>query len=148
MRGIVYHGAEDMRVETLDDPRPIDAKSAVVRIEATAICGSDLHLYHGKMPSEAPFTVGHEFIGEVVRCRNHQSRVYGVTPELPGGQAEAAAVPVPEFWPILIPLLQAGKLTPEVVFTHRLALSEGTEAYRQFAARENGIMKVLLDPSA
>lgn len=334
-----------MRVEQIDDPQPQDAGSVIVKIDATAICGSDLHLYHGKMMTEGPFTVGHEFVGEVVetgsevrrfrtgdkvicsgvigcgdcdfcrrsevvRCRNHQNRVYGVMPDLPGGQAEAVAVPgadyamtkmpeavsieqavlltdilptgyfgakgadirpgdtvvvvgagpvgiqallcaqlfgparvfvidpvperralaetlggealapedalehviaatdgqgadgvieavgaqatihsammlarpgasiavvgvnlemdfplpmpiavakdltmrfgvvpVPEFWPTLIPLLQAGKLSPEVVFTHRMGLSEGAEAYRRFDARENGILKVLLDPT-
>ena len=55
--------------------------------------------------------------------------------------------PVPEFWSTLIPLIQAGRLAPEVVFTHRMKLSEGTEAYRRFAARDDGILKVLLDPS-
>ena len=66
MRGIVYHGAGDMRVESVPDPKPQDARSAIVRVEATAICGSDLHLYHGLMMTDGPFTVGHEFIGEVV----------------------------------------------------------------------------------
>ena len=346
MRGIVYHGAGDMRVESVPDPKPQDARSAIVRVEATAICGSDLHLYHGLMMTEGPFTVGHEFIGEVVevgsevrnfksgdrvivagvigcgdcdscrrgevvRCLNHMNRVFGVMPDLPGGQAEAVAVPgadysmtlmpdgisqeqavlltdilptgffgaksariqpgdtvailgagpvgiqalvcaqlygpsrvivvdpvperralavslgaeavtpdnalmhvieatggqgadavieavgaqetihsgmmlarpgavlavigvnlemdfplpmplavtkdltmtfgvvpVPEFWPALIPLLQSGRIRPEVAFSHRLGLSEGAEAYRRFDKREDGFMKVLLDPTS
>jgi len=56
-------------------------------------------------------------------------------------------VPVPEFWPTLIPLLQAGQLQPEVVFSHHMGLSEGAEAYRQFDRREEGFMKVMLDPT-
>lgn len=334
-----------MRVEQVADPQPQDAAGVIVKVDATAICGSDLHLYHGQMMTEGPFTVGHEFVGEVVetgsevrrfrtgdkvicsgvigcgdcdscrrgevvRCRKHQNRVYGVMPDLPGGQAEAVAVPgadcamtkmpegvsveqavlltdilptgyfgargadirpgdtvvvvgagpvgiqallcaqlfgparvfvidpvaerrelaaslggepltpdealerviaatdeqgadavieavgaretihsammlarpgasvaviginlemefplpmplavtkdltmrfgvvpVPEFWPVLIPLLQAGKLNPEVVFTHHMGLSEGADAYRRFDARQDGILKVLLDPS-
>ena len=57
-------------------------------------------------------------------------------------------VPVPEFWPALIPLLQSGRIRPEAVFSHRLGLSEGAEAYRRFDKREDGFMKVLLDPSS
>jgi len=347
MKGIVYHGEKDVRVETLPDPTPPDARGAVVKIEATAICGSDLHLYHANFPLESAnaFTLGHEFVGEVMEtgsavtgfrpgdevlvsgvigcgacapcargevvcCLNQQTRVFGTTEHLDGGQAEAAAVPVadhallripdgvtteqavlltdilptgffgarmadispgdtvviigagpvgiqallsaqlfgparvfqidrvperlamaerlgaipvladeadaviaeataglgagcvieavgldatiqqalhlaraggtvavigvntssalafpmgaafmkdltfrtglvpvPGLWSQLVPLVAAGRLRPEVVFTHRMGLSEGAEAYRAFDARENGILKVLLDPS-
>ncbi len=347
MKGIVYHGERDVRVETLPDPTPLDARGAVVKIERTAICGSDLHLYHGNMPLENPkgFTLGHEFVGEVVevgsevklrrpgdrvivsgvigcgdcppcvrgevvRCLANATQVFGTTEHLDGGQAEAAAVPVadhcltpipdgisleqavlltdilptgfygaklagiepgdtvvvigagpvgiqallsaqlfgpaqvfqvdrvperlalaeklgaipvhvdhaeariaeatdgqgadcvieavgldatilsaiglvrtggnvavvgvsmssalpfpmnaafmkqltfrtglvpvPELWPALIPLVASGRLNPEVVFSHQMGLSEGAEAYRAFDARENGVMKILLDPS-
>jgi threonine dehydrogenase-like Zn-dependent dehydrogenase len=44
MRGLVYHGAKDIRCETLPDPTPPDLRGAVVRVERAAICGSDLHL--------------------------------------------------------------------------------------------------------
>ncbi len=346
MKGIVYHGERDVRVETLPDPTPPDARGAVVKIEATAICGSDLHLYHADFLGGADgFTLGHEFVGEVVEtgsavgrvkvgdkvlvsgvigcgdcafcargavvgCTNKATQVFGTTEHLDGGQAEAAAipvadhallkipdgvtteqavlltdilptgffgarmadiqpgntvviigagpvgiqallsaqlfgparifqvdrvperlamveklgaipvhadraaeviaeatnglgaecvieavgleatiqqaillarangtvsvigvntqealafpmgaafmkdltfrtglVPVPELWSSLVPLVAAGKLHPEVVFTHHMGLSEGAEAYRAFDARENGILKVLLDPS-
>ena len=345
MKGIVYHGARDVRIENLPDPTPPDARGAVVKIEGTAICGSDLHLYHADFPFEGGVRLGHEFVGEVVetgsdvhrykagdrvivsgvigcgdcahcvrgevvRCLAHATRVFGTTPELAGGQAEAAAVPVadhaltpipdgisleqavlltdilptgffgarmadispgdtvvvigagpvgieamlsaqlfgparilhvdrvperlalseklgatpvhadeadavieeatdghgaqcvieavgldatiasavgwartggtvsvigvntspsmpfpmnsafmkdltfrtglvpvPELWPALIPLVASGRLHPEVVFSHRMGLSEGVEAYRAFDARENGVMKILLDPS-
>ncbi len=345
MRGLVFHGKADVRVENLPDPTPPDAHGAVVRVERTAICGSDLHLYHGEMPVGEGFTLGHEFVGEVVetgsavegfragdrvivsgvigcglcerclrgevvRCERKQTRVFGVGPDLDGGQAEAVAVPgarhamkkipdgvsveqavlltdilptgyfgarmasiqpgdtvivvgagpvgllallsaqlfgparvlvvdrvperlemarslggtpipadeadaaivhltneqgadsvieavgadetilkslmwvraggtvsvigvntspalpfpmglalmkdltfrtglvpVPELWPALVPLVAEGKLAPERVFTHRMGLSEGPEAYRRFDAREDGILKVLLDPT-
>jgi threonine dehydrogenase-like Zn-dependent dehydrogenase len=55
--------------------------------------------------------------------------------------------PVPELWDELVPLVQAGRLRPESVFTHRLALSEGSEAYRIFDQKRDGVLKVLLDPS-
>ena len=60
MKALVYHGPGDIRCETVPDPRPEDGRSAVVRIERTAICGSDLHPYHPDLPVEAHgFTLGH-----------------------------------------------------------------------------------------
>ncbi len=346
MRALVCHGPEDIRCESVPDPKPGGAGDAVVRVEAAGICGSDLHLYHGRFPiPESGLVVGHEVAGEVVetgsgvqdfrsgdrvlvsgvigcgacgrcrrgevvRCERFATRVFGVGPDMPGGQAEALAVPaadhamrripegvsleqavlltdilptghhgaalaevgpgddvaviglgpvglmallcaqlrgaarifaidtvperltraeglgaiplpaaeaearvaeatagqgvdaaieavgadetilqairlvrlagrvsvigvnmnpelsfpmgmafmknltlraglvpVPETWPTLVPLVVSGRLEPEQVFTHRLGLSEGPEAYRLFAERRDGILKVLLDPS-
>jgi 2-desacetyl-2-hydroxyethyl bacteriochlorophyllide A dehydrogenase len=59
-----------------------------------------------------------------------------------------ATASVPTTWPALIPLLQAGRLRPDDVFTHRLPLSAAAEAYATFAGRVDGCMKVLLDASA
>jgi len=53
---------------------------------------------------------------------------------------------IPSTWSSLIPLVASGRLHPEDVFTHRLGLSEAAEAYRIFDAREDGVLKVLLDP--
>jgi alcohol dehydrogenase len=47
----------------------------------------------------------------------------------------------------LLPLVESGRIDPSVVVTHRMGLSEGAEAYRQFAAREGNVLKVVLDPS-
>jgi threonine dehydrogenase-like Zn-dependent dehydrogenase len=55
---------------------------------------------------------------------------------------------IPTTWPALFPLVASGKLKPEQVFTHRLGLSAAAEAYRIFDAREDGVLKVLLDPTA
>jgi threonine dehydrogenase-like Zn-dependent dehydrogenase len=55
---------------------------------------------------------------------------------------------IPTTWPALFPLVESGKLKPEEVFTHRLGLSDAPEAYRIFDAREDGVLKVLLDPTA
>ncbi|HVV35386.1 MAG TPA: alcohol dehydrogenase catalytic domain-containing protein [Acidimicrobiales bacterium] len=54
---------------------------------------------------------------------------------------------IPTTWSALFPLVASGKLQPEEVFTHRLGLSDAAEAYRLFDAREDGVLKVLLDPS-
>ncbi len=346
MRGLVFHGPGDIRCERVADPRPDDERGAIVRVASTAICGSDLHLYHGTLPVDRPgFTVGHEFVGEVVEtgsgvarfhagdrvlvsgvigcgscpacarggvtlCEKRRTRVFGTSSTLPGGQAEAVAVPdadtsmlripdgisdeqavlltdilptgwygarnaeirpgqtvaviglgpvgmlalesawlfgpsrvfaidrvperlarardlgaialdaaaaevalrdatgglgpdcvieavgadatiqsalrvvrpggvvsvigvnvnpafafpmglafmkdltfrigicpVPEMWPTLVPLVRAGRLHPERVFTHRLPLSDGAKAYDLFDRRADGVLKVLLDPS-
>ncbi len=50
-------------------------------------------------------------------------------------------------WPELVPLLQEGKLHPERVFTHRLPMSDGPRGYEIFDNREDGVIKVLLDPA-
>jgi 2-desacetyl-2-hydroxyethyl bacteriochlorophyllide A dehydrogenase len=55
---------------------------------------------------------------------------------------------IPTTWSALVPLVASGKLHPEDVFTHRMGLSEAAEAYRIFDAREDGVLKVLLDPTA
>lgn len=54
---------------------------------------------------------------------------------------------IPTTWAALIPLILTGRLHPEEVFTHRMGLSEAAEAYRIFEAREDGVLKVLLDPT-
>ncbi|MGQ0832632.1 MAG: alcohol dehydrogenase catalytic domain-containing protein [Microthrixaceae bacterium] len=55
---------------------------------------------------------------------------------------------IPTTWSALVPLIASGRLHPEEVFTHRMGLSEAAEAYRVFDAREDGVLKVLLDPTA
>jgi 2-desacetyl-2-hydroxyethyl bacteriochlorophyllide A dehydrogenase len=346
IRALTFHGKGDIRCESRPDPTPPDAHGALLRVERAAICGSDLHLYHGDLPvAETGFAVGHEFVGEVVetgsavrdfkagdrvlcagvigcglcgacragrvvRCERRQTRVFGMGAALPGGQAEAVAVPgadhalrripdgvsveqavlltdilptafygargaeirpgqtvaviglgpvgllavecaqlfgparvlaidriperlaaaealgatpvhvdraaeaalaatggagpdavieavgadatiqlaiqlvraaggvsvvgvnlnlafpfpmalalmkdltfrigicpVPELWDELVPLVQAGRIRPERVFTHRLPLSEGSEAYRIFDQKRGGVLKVMLDPA-
>ncbi len=127
MRALVYRGKGDVRCERVPDPAPEGADGAVVKIERAAICGSDLHIYHGLM-GEGSFGVGHEAIGEIVEtgsgvrdfrsgdrvlvsgvigcagcgpcrrgavtsCERDGGRVFGTNQGLAGGQAEALAVP-------------------------------------------------------
>jgi threonine dehydrogenase-like Zn-dependent dehydrogenase len=66
MRAMVYRGPYRIRVEEKDRPRIEHPNDAIVRVELAAICGSDLHLYHGMMPdTRVGHTFGHEFIGVV-----------------------------------------------------------------------------------
>ena len=66
MRALVWNGKEDVQVDTVPDPRIQDPRDVIVRITATAICGSDLHLYGGIMPGmEKGDVLGHEPMGIV-----------------------------------------------------------------------------------
>jgi threonine dehydrogenase-like Zn-dependent dehydrogenase len=67
MKAVCWHGANDVRVETVPDPKIINPRDAIVKITSTAICGSDLHIYDGFIPSmQSGDILGHEFMGEVV----------------------------------------------------------------------------------
>lgn len=347
MRAVVLHGERDVTVDEVPDAEVPGPDGLLLRVDRTAICGSDLHLYHGPMTVPGAH-LGHEFVGtveevgpdvrtvragdrvlvsgvigcgrcapcrggDVVVCRNSGTKVFGTSLELPGGQAEAVGVPaadtsvlvipegisdeqavlltdilptgylgaqraditpgnvvvviglgpvgvfalqcaqlygpsrilavdmvphrlaraaelgaepidasdgntvakvyeatggrgadavieavgadqsindallcaapgatvsvvgvnlnlalpfpmpvalmkrltfrvtlasIPTTWPALIPLVASGRLHPEDVFTHRMGLSDAAEAYRIFEAREDGVLKVLLDPRA
>src|SRR5690606_31124329 len=127
MRAVVLHGERDVRVEDVADATLPGPDGLLLRVENTAICGSDLHLYHGPMTVPGA-RLGHEFMGtveavgadvrsarvgdrvlvsgvigcgrcpacragDVVVCHEQGTRVFGTSLELPGGQAEAVAVP-------------------------------------------------------
>lgn len=67
MKALCWHGKGDVRVDTVDDPLIMDPRDAIIRVTSTAICGSDLHLYDGVMPTmEEGDILGHEPMGEVV----------------------------------------------------------------------------------
>jgi 2-desacetyl-2-hydroxyethyl bacteriochlorophyllide A dehydrogenase len=345
VKALVYHGPGDIRCDDVADPSPAATDGVIVQIEATAICGSDLHNYHGQMGPDTGYSIGHECIGTIVEtgsgvqklgvgdrvivpglvgcgncdpcragavnaCVLGNSPVFGNNMGLGGAQAEALAVPradfalrpiadgisaeqavlltdilptgyygalganihpgddvavigagpvgimailsahvlgaarvfvidsvperlamaaavgaipcdldgggaelvrqatsglgphsvieavgadetiqtalwlarqggavsvvgvnmnmefpfpmgiamarsltfrigicpVPQLWPALVPLVAAGTIAPEIVFTHRMGLSEGSAAYQMFDARTDGVMKILLDP--
>lgn len=66
MRALTYHGAKDVRVDNVPEPKLQEKDDVILRVTATAICGSDLHLYRGKMPAtEEGDILGHEFMGVV-----------------------------------------------------------------------------------
>jgi threonine dehydrogenase-like Zn-dependent dehydrogenase len=62
-----WHGKNDVRIDEKADPTIVDSRDAVVRITLSAICGSDLHLYDGFIPTMEPGDIlGHEFMGEII----------------------------------------------------------------------------------
>ncbi len=67
MKALCWYGKNDVRVENVPDPKLINPSDAVIKITTTCICGSDLHLYDGYIPTmEQGDILGHEFMGEVV----------------------------------------------------------------------------------
>ena len=67
MKAACWHGRKDIHVEQVPDPKILNPRDAVIRITSTAICGSDLHLYNGFIPSMKKGDIlGHEFMGEVI----------------------------------------------------------------------------------
>jgi threonine dehydrogenase-like Zn-dependent dehydrogenase len=137
MRATVLEGPRDIRVEDVPDPVLPGPEGVIVTVERTAICGSDLHLYHDA-PTGAGIRLGHEVIGTVAEtgpdvrglqrgdrvlvsgvigcgicrpclagqpnvCRAGKSAAFGTVPDLPGGQAEAMAVPFADLFALPIP---------------------------------------------
>jgi threonine dehydrogenase-like Zn-dependent dehydrogenase len=137
MRATVLEGPRDIRVEDVPDPVLPGPEGVIVTVDRTAICGSDLHLFHDA-PTGSGIRLGHEVIGTVAECGPHvrsltpgdrvlvsgvigcgicrpclagepnvclagQSAAFGTIPDLPGGQAEAMAVPFADVFAMPIP---------------------------------------------
>jgi threonine dehydrogenase-like Zn-dependent dehydrogenase len=67
MKALTWHGKHDVRIDNVDDPQIVNPRDAIIKVTATAICGSDLHLYDGYIPTmQSGDILGHEFMGEVV----------------------------------------------------------------------------------
>src|SRR5882762_7899996 len=67
MKAVTWAGKKKIEIQTVDDPKILNPKDCIVKITTTAICGSDLHLYDGYIPTmEKGDILGHEFMGEVV----------------------------------------------------------------------------------
>ena len=67
MKANCWYSKHDVRVEEVSDPKILNRRDAIVKVTSTAICGSDLHLYNGYIPTlEKGDILGHEFMGEVV----------------------------------------------------------------------------------
>lgn len=76
MKAIVWHGKEDVRFESVSDPRIEDPRDVIIRVTSTCICGSDLHLYDHYMPTiKAGDILGHEPIGEIVEVGKSVQRL-------------------------------------------------------------------------
>jgi threonine dehydrogenase-like Zn-dependent dehydrogenase len=76
MKAVCWEGKEKVAVEKVPDPVLLNPQDAIVRVTATCICGSDLHLYDGYVPTMEPGDIlGHEFMGEVVETGREVRRI-------------------------------------------------------------------------
>ncbi|HEX5610351.1 MAG TPA: alcohol dehydrogenase catalytic domain-containing protein [Solirubrobacterales bacterium] len=75
MRAVTFQAPGEVRIEEKPEPEVLAADDAVVRVDASGICGSDLHIYHGRVPVEQGFTIGHEFVGTVIAAGDDVERV-------------------------------------------------------------------------
>jgi threonine dehydrogenase-like Zn-dependent dehydrogenase len=75
MKALCWHGKSDIRCEAVEDPRIEDDRDVIIKVTSCAICGSDLHLYDGYMPTmESGDILGHEAMGEVVETGRGHSK--------------------------------------------------------------------------
>ncbi len=75
MKALCWHGKGDIRCDTVPDPRIEDSRDVIIKVSSCAICGSDLHLMDGLMPTmESGDILGHEFMGEVVETGSGHSK--------------------------------------------------------------------------
>jgi threonine dehydrogenase-like Zn-dependent dehydrogenase len=75
MRAVTFQAPGVVSVEERPEPELLDPEDAIVRIEATGVCGSDLHIYHGRVQIEPGFTIGHEYVGTVLAAGDAVTRV-------------------------------------------------------------------------
>jgi len=66
MRAVTFQAPGEVLVSDVPEPSMSDPRDAIVRIEASGVCGSDLHIYHGRVQIEPGFTIGHEYVGTVL----------------------------------------------------------------------------------
>jgi 2-desacetyl-2-hydroxyethyl bacteriochlorophyllide A dehydrogenase len=75
MRAVTFQAPHEVRVDERPEPELESRDDAIVAIQASGICGSDLHIYHGRVKMEPGFTIGHEFVGTVVAAGEDVTRV-------------------------------------------------------------------------
>ncbi|HVV89427.1 MAG TPA: alcohol dehydrogenase catalytic domain-containing protein [Solirubrobacterales bacterium] len=75
MRAVTFQAPGEVRVEEVAEPRLEHPDEAIVAIEASGVCGSDLHIYHGRVPVEAGTVIGHEYVGTVLAVGDGVTRV-------------------------------------------------------------------------
>ena len=182
MRAMTYRGPYKVRVEDKPDPRIEHPNDAIVRVERAAICGSDLHLYHGMIPdTRIGHTFGHEFIGRVIEVGSSVESLsvgdvalnWAIDSVRKGGTVSVMGAygplfsavkfgdamnkgltihtnqaPVARQWPRLLEHIQAGRISPRDMITHRIPLEHIAEGYHMVSAKIDGCIKAVIEPPA
>ena len=75
VRAVTFQAPGEVRVDEKPDPELLAADDAIVRVEASGSCGSDLHIYHGRVQIDPGFIIGHEYVGEVIAAGDEVTNV-------------------------------------------------------------------------
>jgi 2-desacetyl-2-hydroxyethyl bacteriochlorophyllide A dehydrogenase len=75
MRAVTFQAPGEVQVDEVSEPELLAPDDAMVRVQASGICGSDLHIYHGRVQIEPGFVIGHEYVGEIVAAGDEVTRV-------------------------------------------------------------------------
>jgi 2-desacetyl-2-hydroxyethyl bacteriochlorophyllide A dehydrogenase len=75
MRALTFQEPGRVTIEERSMPELVAPDDAIVRVDVTGVCGSDLHIYHGRLKIEPGFTIGHEYVGTVVEAGEAVNRV-------------------------------------------------------------------------
>jgi threonine dehydrogenase-like Zn-dependent dehydrogenase len=133
MRALTWHGKGNMRCESVPDPRIEHPRDAIIKVTACAICGSDLHIYDGVIPSmQHGDVLGHETMGEVVEVGSGNSTLR---------VGDRVVVPF---------TIACGEcfceIDPSFVISHMVPLERGPEMYKTFRDKQDGCIKVVMKP--
>jgi 2-desacetyl-2-hydroxyethyl bacteriochlorophyllide A dehydrogenase len=75
MRAVTFQAPGEVRVDEVDDPVLTTPDEAIIQVEASGVCGSDLHIFHGRVPVDPGTTIGHEYVGTVTAVGDAVTRV-------------------------------------------------------------------------
>ena len=75
MQAVTFQAPGEVRLEDKPEPQLSAPTDAIVRVAATGVCGSDLHIYHGRVPVAPGFTLGHEYVGTIVAVGEAVARI-------------------------------------------------------------------------
>ena len=148
MKALVFHTPKHVSVDTVEDPKIEQVRDAALRVTATAICGSDLHIYNGGVPATETTRAGNGRVSIM--------GVYGTTYDnFPLGQwldkglrVQCGQATVHNFIDELMTMIVNGSLKPDDIISHHLPLDRAPDAYRIFNKKEEACTKVVLNPCA
>jgi alcohol dehydrogenase len=141
MKALVYHGPGEKAWESAPDPTIIDPTDAIVRIDTSTICGSDLHILKGDVPEVKPGTIlGHEAVGTVVEVGA------AVTTVRAGDRVLLSCITSCGRCRFCKEAKYGLCTGPTVFATHHFALADTEEAYDVFGdAAHSHALKVVLE---
>jgi threonine dehydrogenase-like Zn-dependent dehydrogenase len=132
MKAFCWLGKGHVEVNVVDDPRIADPTDMIIKVAASGICGSDLHLYDGYVPTMEKgdsgfidkYPIG-AFFSKGLTLRTGQTHVH-------------------KYLPRLLDLIRDGRIRPDEVVSHHISLDQAPEYYRIFRDKENECLKTII----